>query len=134
MYKIFDSKTKLIKKCRSSWPTYASFDEDSCLRKNKWNVKYKGRRIVMWDDTNVGFNFKPSSSLSQRRTWSKYYGQNCAKGASFMQLYGWMGAWDLWVGAISDTMYMEKSDILKKQQNFFENEDLQTYQIKDTEQ
>lgn len=125
LYKIFDSKNELLLKCRRSWPTYASlFHEDAMLRKDKWNEKYAGRRIVMWDDTNVSFTYQPSTALNQRATFSSYYGENCAKGASFLQLCGWLGVYGLYVGAISDTHYMEKSTILKNQQQFQEKEDL----------
>lgn len=48
----------------------------------------------MWDDTNVPFTYKPSCALSQRASFSKYYHQNCAKGACFLQLCGWLGAWE----------------------------------------
>lgn len=51
---------------------YAKFDEDAALRKEKWNEKYNGQRIIMWDDTNIPFTYKPSSALNQRMTYSSY--------------------------------------------------------------
>jgi hypothetical protein len=118
LYKIFDAKNHLILRCRSSWPSYASHKEDKHLRKEKWNVKYGERRIVMWDDTNIPFDFKPSGAKNQRSTFSCYYGMNCAKGGVFAQLCGWMGVWELFVGAISDSSYVEKSGLLEVQEEF----------------
>jgi hypothetical protein len=91
LYKIFDAKACLVLRCRSSWPTYATHEEDKYLRKEKWNAKYENKRIVMWDDTNIPFTYKPSSALNQRITYSPYYGMNCAKGGVFIQLCGWLG-------------------------------------------
>ena len=39
MYKIIDTKTKLVLEYRNSWPTYVSMEEDEKLRKVKWNEK-----------------------------------------------------------------------------------------------
>ena len=118
VYEIFDCKIHLILRCRSSWPTYASYDEDRLLRKAKWNSKYDGKRIIMWDDTNVPFQYKPSSARNQRLTYSSYYGMNCAKGGVFLQLCSWMGVAELWVGGTSDSHFMEHTDILKQQEEF----------------
>ena len=38
--------------------------------------------------------------------------------AIFLQLCGWLGGWDPWLGAVSDTDYFEKSGLLNKQQEF----------------
>jgi hypothetical protein len=118
MYDIIDSKTDLVLECRRSWPTYVSMEEDEKLRKKKWNDKYKNKRIVMWDDTNIPFTYKPSSALNQRITYSAYYGMNCAKGGVFLQLCGWLGVEELWVGAVSDSHYMRFTSILKRQKIF----------------
>jgi hypothetical protein len=72
----------------------------------------------MWDDTNIPFCYKPSTALNQRITYSAYYGMNCAKGGVFIQLCGWLGVEELWVGNVSDTHYMEKTPILKQQHEF----------------
>jgi hypothetical protein len=122
MNKIIDTKAKLVLECRKSWPTYVSMSEDEKLRKKKWNEKYKNKRIVMWDDTNIPFTYKPSSALNQRITYSAYYGMNCAKGGVFLQLCGWLGVEELWVGAVSDSMYMDQTSILKDQHNFAQND------------
>ena len=121
-YKIIDHKLDLVLNCRKSWPTYASFEEDKLLRKEKWNEKYGDKRIVMWDDTNIPFTFKPSSSQLQKVTYSSYYAQNCAKGGVFIQLCGWMGVEELWVGATSDSFYMEHTKILRRQKEFADND------------
>ena len=124
LYRIFDQKLQLVLLCRASWPTYARFKEDEALRDPKWNEKYKGDRIIMWDDTNVPFNFKPSGAVNQRITYSAYYSQNCAKGGIFLQLCGWMGVAELWVGATSDSYYMENADNILARQEEFAREDL----------
>ena len=43
---------------------------------------------------------------------------NCAKGGVFMQLCGWLGVADLWVGATSDSHYQEHSGIFERQEAF----------------
>jgi hypothetical protein len=88
------------------------------MRKEKWKKKYEGMRIVMWDDTNINFDFKPSGAYEQRVTYSSYYASNCAKGGVFLQLGGWMGVEELWVGATSDTHYQGETEIFKRQEQF----------------
>ena len=91
IYQIFDHRLYLALVCRSSWPTYAKYKEDQALRDSKWNAKYPTQRIIMWDDTNVPFNFKPSAAVNQRTTYSSYYSQNCAKGGVFCSsVDGWV--------------------------------------------
>ena len=121
-YSIIDQKLDLLLACRMSWPTYASHEEDSLLRKKKWNEKYKDARIVMWDDTNIPFTYQPSGAQNQKITYSSYYAMNCAKGGVFLQLCGWMGVEELWVGATSDSFYIEKSGILRRQREFAEKD------------
>lgn len=77
----------------------------------------------MWDDTNVNLNFKPSRAHNQQLTYSTYYAGNCAKGGVFIQPCGWIGVKCLWVGATSDTQYMEKTGIFERQ-NLFAEQDL----------
>ena len=43
---------------------------------------------------------------------------NCAKGGVFLQLCGWMGTWELWVGSISDTNYANRAGFLGVQEQF----------------
>ena len=41
---MFDSKLSMMISCRDSWPQFASYMEDSYLRKYKWNDKYEGKK------------------------------------------------------------------------------------------
>ena len=118
----FDSKCQIVLACRSSWPNYAYHHEDLHLRKAKWKNKYGEKRIVQWDDTNVPFTFKPSRADNQRLTYSSYYGMNCAKGGVFLQLCGWLGVEQLWVGATSDSHYQKENKIFEKQKEFAEKD------------
>ena len=77
---VFDRKTYLSLKCKHSWPRHASFEEDKYLRDPMWTSKHGDVRLIMWDDTNIDFKFKPSLVHIQRLTCSSYYGGNCAKG------------------------------------------------------
>ena len=70
VYHIFDLKLYLALVCRASWSTYARFKEDKAFQDSKWNSKYENQRIIMWDDTNVPFNFKPSGAVNQQITYS----------------------------------------------------------------
>ena len=110
---VIDYRMTQVLICRKSWPKYARHEEDCKMRKDKWNGKYDGMRVVMWDDTNVNFDFKPSGAYEQRVTYSSYYAGNCAKGGVFVQLGGWLGVEELWVGATSDTHYQEETAIFK---------------------
>ena len=111
---VFDKKLSLVLSCRASWPKYVSYEEDANFRNDEWDEKYEGKRVIMWDDTNIDFQFKPSDSEEQRITYSHYYGGNVGKGGVFLQLCGWIGVEHLWVGTTSDTHYQENSGILKK--------------------
>ena len=73
----------------------------------------------MWDMTNIVIP-KPGDADLQRRTYSKYYGQNCFKGGIGLQQSGWIRTHDLWTGAVSDTTYQQKSGIFDIQQEFAE--------------
>lgn len=120
---IFDQKLNdLHLRTRNEWPMYASLGEDCKLRDEKWNVTYENKRVIMWDNTAITMKGKPSDPEIQRNTYSSYYAGNVAKGAVFLQLCGWLGTFDLWVGAVSDTEYMKRSGILTQQQEFLDNE------------
>ncbi|KAL7425381.1 hypothetical protein ACHAXM_006446, partial [Skeletonema potamos] len=54
----------------------------------------------------------------QRTTWSSYYGTNCFKGGVGNQFCGWLVAWDLWGGAVSDDHYSKDSGILQEQDKY----------------
>ena len=119
---IFLIKLDLIKSCQQSWPRYATYLEEVILMKEKWREKYKDVRLVMWDDTNVNFAFKPGDADAQCLTYSMYYSGNCAKGGVFLQLCGWMGVEHLWVGDTSDLYYQEHTQIFEKQEEFVRND------------
>ena len=116
-------------KTRSDWPTYVTHSEDVNMRHEKWKKMYEDKRIVMWDNTAIRFKGKPTDSELQRNTYSSYYAGNVAKGAVFIQLCGWIGAHDLWVGAVSDSEYMKRSGILKQQQQYLEKDDADSNDI-----
>ena len=92
------------------------------LTKQKWRDKFKGQRVVMWDDTNINFVFKPSGADKQQLTYSSYYGGNFTKGGVFVQLCGWIGVAPLWVGATSDSYYQEQNNIFKSQEAFAQSD------------
>ncbi len=123
-YDIFDPKLYLLLVTRASWPTYVTYKEDRDLRDPKWNDKYDEVRPVMWDNSNADTNFKPSSALNQRITFSLYYATNCFKGGVFLQLCGWMGVAELWVGATCDSYYMVNADRILERQHEFAKSDL----------
>ena len=62
-----------------SWLSYVTYQEDESLRKKgKW-IHYVGRRVIMWDMTNIlAYGFENSDT--QRATYSDYYGTWCFKG------------------------------------------------------
>ena len=111
---VFDSKLQIAIECRLRWPRYCRLREDEQLRQSHWNDTYGGTRVVMWDNTNINLP-KPQDAEAQRNTWSTYYGGNVGKGAIFIQLCGWMGTYEIWMGAVTDSDYFIRSGILKEQ-------------------
>ena len=93
-------------------------EEDEAMRNPKWKDRYNGKHIVMWDNTNLVMLFKPASVEVQSLTYSSYYNGNVGKGGIFIQLCGWMGTHELWMGGVSDTEYLQSSGILEQQQQF----------------
>jgi hypothetical protein len=71
-----------------------------------------------WDNTNLDFLGKPADSDVQRLTFLSYYGGTVAKAGVFLQLCGWLGGFEPWTGAISDTDYFERGGILDEQEKF----------------
>ena len=65
-FQVFKTKLEKAKQCRKRWPKYASYNEDHALTKKKWRDKFQGKRVVMWDDTNVNLTFQPSSANEQQ--------------------------------------------------------------------
>jgi DDE superfamily endonuclease len=116
---IFNNKLKLVIAARNRWPLFVTMEEDHKLRDDKWDSTYEGKRIVMWDNTDVRLA-TPSNANLQRNTWSDYYNGNVGKGSVFIQLCGWMGTHELWEGAVSDTDYFTRSGILQLQQQYIE--------------
>jgi len=55
--------------------------------------------------------------------YSAYYGGNVGKSAFFLQLCGWLGKFELWIGHVSDTEYFNKSGILNMQLQFVNESD-----------
>ena len=115
--RIFDSKAMMVNTCLNSWPAYASLDEDIMFGNKEMQKRYAGSRIIFWDMTSIKIP-KPNDAQMQRLTYSPYYGCNCFKGGSFIQLCGWLGTHDLWTGCVSDTRYQNESGILEKQMEF----------------
>jgi hypothetical protein len=114
---ILDVKLKKLCEARRRWPKYVTLAEDEFLRAAKWNIQYKGKRVIFWDNTGLPLH-KPSEALMQRLTWSAYYAMNVAKGGIFVQLCGWMGVHELYPGAISDSDFLNKTGILEEQEKF----------------
>jgi hypothetical protein len=116
--RIVDAKRQRVLQCRGRWPMFVTQEEDEALRAPHWNNRYKGLRVVFWDNTNIQMGFKPGDGRLNRLTYSSYYGGNVAKGGVFLQLCGWLGTHSLWVGAVSDTKYLSQSGILEMQEEF----------------
>ena len=115
---IFDKKLAMVRKAVHLWPRFASHDEDMQLRRQHWKERYKNARVIMWDNTNLNFMAKPEDAELQRLTFLLYYGANVAKGAIFLQLCGWLGGWELWLGAVSDSDYFQRCGLLEFQKEF----------------
>lgn len=119
--KVVDAKLHLCRESRRGWPMFASFEEDKGLRKAKRNSRYRDKRPVFWDMTNIpAYEF--SDAHWQSLTFSSYYNENCFKAGVFVQLCGWMGVTDAWTGSISDTDFNRREGYLKKQQQFQEKD------------
>ena len=119
--KLFVRKLQLELTCRKSWPKYFSHAEDVFFMSDEFEERYKNRRIIMWDNTNINIA-QPSCADMQRATWSSYYAHNVLKGGIFLMLCGWMGAHNLWTGAVSDTRYNGEGEILNEQKEFAESD------------
>ena len=83
---MFDRMIMMTWNCRQSWPAFALCEEDVKFRNDKWNEKFEGKRVIMWDNANVNFKHKPAASHIQQLTYSSCYGSNCAKGGVSKQL------------------------------------------------
>ena len=78
----------------------------------------------MWDNTNINIPAASDAHLNWH-TYSAYYtyAGNVAKGAVLLQLCGWLGTWELWAGAISDTEYQTRSGVFEYMQCFVDDFD-----------
>lgn len=121
---ILSTKLNLALESRNRWPMYSTLGECEALREGKWDkLLGKGKyRIVMHDNTNIGTIPKPSATELNAATWSQYYASNTCKGGVAIQDDGWIRSFEPYVGAISDSLYVEKTKILSLQQKF-SNED-----------
>jgi hypothetical protein len=63
---------------------------------------------------------KPADAEMQSHTHSSYYGGNVAKGGIGLQQCGWICAETLWQGAVTDTDYVLRAEILEQQNRFIE--------------
>lgn len=72
----------------------------------------------MWDNTNVDLQYKPTDAEVQALTFSSYYSGNVAKGGVGIQPCGWILVEELWMGAMSDSAFLESSSILTSQEKF----------------
>mmetsp|Transcript_12290 Transcript_12290/g.35170 ORF Transcript_12290/g.35170 Transcript_12290/m.35170 type:complete len:1472 (+) Transcript_12290:520-4935(+) len=115
---IYRSKIAKVLQARRRWPTYATMEEDAALRDPKWNARYSDQFVIMWDNTNLNMSFKPSDAEVQSNTFSCYYNGNVGKGGVHLQPCGWLGSHELWMGAVSDTEYFQRSGILEQQVEF----------------
>ena len=128
LLKITEDKVKLERRARWSWPMFASYQEDHCLRKEKWNSKYGEtnhggvkRRPIFWDMTGIrAYQF--GAADTNVHTYSKYYSGNVFKGGIFTQCCGWAGTYDLWGGNVSDTEYNKSAGYLKEQEVYQQND------------
>ena len=125
---IFSNKLKIVIEARKRWPRFVTLNEDEMLRQEKWNDTYKGQRVIMWDNTCIHLCM-PQDPEIQRNTYSLYYSGNVAKGSIFVQLCGWMGTHELWVGAVSDSEYFIKSGILEIQNEYVPQYDIDNINV-----
>ncbi|KAL7425767.1 hypothetical protein ACHAXH_000124 [Discostella pseudostelligera] len=128
LLKITEDKVKLEWRACRSWPMFALYKEDHCLRKEKWNTKYGEtnhggvkRRPIFWDMTGIrAYEF--GAADTNVHTYSKYYSGNVFKGGIFTQCCGWAGTYNLWGGNVSDTEYNKSTGYLKEQELYQQND------------
>jgi hypothetical protein len=116
---IFDTKMEQVLRTRMAWPRYVTMAEDCTYRQqDKWEA-YDGKRVIMFDNTNIIIRV-PSNADAQRNTYSLYYAGNVGKGAVFIQPCGWMGSHEVWTGGVSDTLYMQKGKVFDMLNHFID--------------
>ena len=62
-----------VLEARKRWPRFATLDEDVALVSSWWLGKYGGKRVIMWDDTNINIPAVSDAHLN-RHTYSAYNG------------------------------------------------------------
>jgi hypothetical protein len=77
---------------------------------------------VMHDSTDAARLMKASYPEMQRATWSKDYCGCVGKGGIACQLSGWTVTLELCTGAIDDSAYIVKVEILRLQEEFAKND------------
>ena len=77
----------------------------------------------MQDDTNVNFNWKPSTSHAQMLTCSTYCSNNCAKFGGFKQYCGKLGAHELRAGGDVVSNHLARGDDEDKKEGPLEKHD-----------
>ena len=114
-----NDKRQKVLNAQEAWSTFLSHEEDVALRAEKWKENYRDKRVIMHDNTSVPANASSDASTN-RAMHSNYYSGPVAKGGVWCQLSGWIGASDLWTGAVSDTQYLEECGILEEQRCYAE--------------
>jgi hypothetical protein len=122
IHKILQHKLNAVLEARKRRPRFATLEEDVTLMSVWWLNKYGEKRVIMWDDTNINIPAASDAHLNWH-TYSAYYAGNVAKGAVFLQLCGWLGTWELWAGAISDTEHQTRSGVFEYMQCFVDDFD-----------
>ena len=62
LLRAFDNKLMKVMETVNAWPRFAYHDKDNNLRSDKWREHYQTKRVIMWDNTNVDFQGKPSDA------------------------------------------------------------------------
>ena len=71
---MFDNKSFFVLKFKFSWSVFSLHEEDIDLRDEIWTENYGNARLIMRDDVNVNFIYKPLLAHMQRLKNSSCYG------------------------------------------------------------
>ncbi len=108
---VVNPKLKMVLQAWKTWPTYVTVAKDRAICDQKLNSKYLNMHVGFWDNAGIHLH-KPMDAELQSLMFSSYYAGNVAKGGIFIQLCGWLGTHDLYPGAMLDSMYFNKFEIL----------------------
>ena len=108
--RVLRQKSNTVLEARKRWPRFVTLYEVVTLMSSWWLNKQGAKKVILWDDTNINMPVARDEHLSQHTNSTSYAG-NVAKGAVFLQLCSWMGTWELWAGAISETKYQTRSGV-----------------------